>query len=111
MNITVKAVIGVAIIVMAAVGGALSIESIGNDDAGIAIVDGAGKRIEISSPLDNVAVINKNIPKTMIMLGIRMPSVAIITPAVSAATASSSNARNWEKRNRTGTSGHTTRRR
>lgn len=36
----------------------------------ITIVDGAGKTITISSPLTNVAVINSNVPKSMIMMGL-----------------------------------------
>lgn len=41
-----------------------------DDSEGITITDGSGKKVTLSEPLSNVCVINGNIPKAMIMLGI-----------------------------------------
>ena len=63
------AVAVVAIIVAAAA--VLLMNTNRSDDGGdITIVDGSGRTITLDEPLTNVAVINSNVPKAMIMLGL-----------------------------------------
>lgn len=66
----IAAIAVVAIIAVAGVGVVVINMDNNNSNDGITIVDGAGQTISISEPLTNVAVINTNVPKAMVMLGI-----------------------------------------
>lgn len=70
MDKKITAMIAVVIIIGVAIGGALAISQKGDSGDSISIVDGSGKTVTISSPLKNVAVINSNAPKTLIMMGL-----------------------------------------
>lgn len=70
MNTKIVAIGAVAIIAIAAVAIAFNVSNDGKDDGEISIVDGSGRTITLSEPLTNVCVINSNVPKAMIMLGI-----------------------------------------
>lgn len=69
MNNKIMAVAAVAILAIAAVGVVLLIDD-EEEDGSITIVDGANKTIKLDSPLTKVAVLNKNVPNAMKMLGI-----------------------------------------
>ena len=67
MNMKIIAVAIVAVVAIAGIGVGLAVANNDNGDSGITIVDGSGKTISIDKPLSNVAVINKNIPRVLIM--------------------------------------------
>ena len=66
MNTKILAVAVVAVVAIAGIGIGLAFAN-NNNDSGITIVDGSGKTITVDKPLSNVAVINKNIPRVLIM--------------------------------------------
>lgn len=72
MNGKVLAIVAVAILAVAGIGTAVVLLNNNNnsDDSGITITDDSGKVITISSPLTNVAVLNSNVPRAMLMLGL-----------------------------------------
>ena len=66
MNTKILAVAVVAVVAIAGIGIGLAFAN-NNNDSGITIVDGSGKTVTIDKPLSNVAVINSNIPRVLIM--------------------------------------------
>ena len=72
MNGKVLAIVAVAILAVAGIGTAVVLLNNNNnsDDSEITITDDSGKVITISSPLTNVAVLNSNVPRAMLMLGL-----------------------------------------
>jgi len=66
MNTKILAVAIVAVVAIAGIGIGLAFAN-NNNDSGITIVDGSGKTVTIDKPLSNVALINKNIPRIIIM--------------------------------------------
>lgn len=66
MNTKILAVAIVAVVAIAGIGIGLAFAN-NNNDSGITIVDGSGKTVTIDKPLSNVALINKNIPRVIIM--------------------------------------------
>lgn len=70
MNTKIIAVAVVAIVAVAGIGVGLALANNDNKSSGITITDGSGKTITIDKALSNVAVINKNIPRVMVMYGI-----------------------------------------
>lgn len=72
MDKKIISIVAIVIIIGAAIGGVVFLakghSGGGGGDGNITIVDGSGKTITLSSPLTNVAVINSNIPKAMIMM-------------------------------------------
>lgn len=69
MNAKIIAIAVVAIVAVGGIGAAVAL-GFSNDDAKITIVDGSGKTIKLDSALENVAVINKNVPRVMMMYGV-----------------------------------------
>ena len=64
-------ILAVGIVAILAIGGiGVFMFANGNDSEGITIVDGSGKTVTIDKPLTNVAAINTNVPKALIMLGV-----------------------------------------
>ena len=71
MNGKIIAIVAVAILATAGIGAAVILMNNNNsEDNGITITDDSGKTINISSPLNNVAVLNSNVPRAMLMLGL-----------------------------------------
>ena len=66
MNMKILAVAVVAVVAIAGIGVGLAVAN-NDSSSGITIVDGSGKTVSIDKPLSNVAVINKNIPRVLIM--------------------------------------------
>ena len=69
MNNKVMAVAAVAILAIAAVGAVFLLND-DDEEGAITIVDGANKTIKLDKPLTKVAVLNKNVPTAMMMLGV-----------------------------------------
>ena len=70
MNMKIVAIAVVAIVAVGGIAAAVVISNNNNNESGINIVDGSGKSIHLDSALTNVAVINKNIPRTLMMFGL-----------------------------------------
>lgn len=70
MNSKLIAIAAVVIIVGAAAGVVIYTNNNDSNDDTITVVDGANKTIKLDKPLEKVCVINSNIPKAMLMLGL-----------------------------------------
>lgn len=66
----ITAIVAAAIIVIAAAAAIVLTSERSSDEGQISIVDGSGQTITLDEPLTNVAVINSNVPRAMIMLGL-----------------------------------------
>ena len=69
MNTKVLALAVVAILAVAGIGTVMFLND-DDDPSTITIIDGANNKIELDEPLKKVAVLNKNVPTTMKMLGL-----------------------------------------
>lgn len=68
MNNKILAVAIVAIICVSAA--AVYFATSGEEDGDISIIDGSGKEITLDAPIDNVVLVNTNIPKVLNILGL-----------------------------------------
>ena len=70
MNTKVVAIFAIAILAAAGAGVAVYAFNGNQENGEITIVDGSGKTVTLSAPPNKVAVLNTNIPRAMMMLGI-----------------------------------------